>query len=128
LPPTAREGREFEGPEKPDERAGAEPEPPFHYVIVRTDLSRGLQSAMLVHAAGESSPGGLPKNTHAVVLAAASEEVLAAVATRLKTAGISHVEIREPDAPFFGALMALGVLPGKKEVLRRHLSSLPLLR
>ena len=125
MPPTAREGREFEGPEKP-ERAG--PEPPYHYVIVRADLSRGLQAAMLVHAAGESSPGGLPSNTHAVVLAAASEEALASVATRLKRAEISFVEIREPDAPFFGALMALGVMPGRKEVLRRHLSSLPLLR
>jgi hypothetical protein len=83
---------------------------------------------MLVHAAGESSPGNLPENTHAIVLAVPDEPSLAAVAGRLAKASVPHVTIREPDAPWCGALMAIGVVPGRKEDLRRHLSSLPLLK
>jgi hypothetical protein len=83
---------------------------------------------MCVHAAGESSPGDLPEDTHAVVLAAEGEAALVAVKDRLARAGIAHVVIREPDAPWNGALMAVGVAPGRKEVLRKFLSSLPLLK
>lgn len=83
---------------------------------------------MLVHAAGESSPGNLAKNTHAVVLTAKSEDELREIAAQLKSKGVAFVEIIEPDAPYDGALMALGLIPGKKEALRRHLSSLPCLR
>lgn len=83
---------------------------------------------MCVHAAGESSPGDLPENTHAVVLAAESAAVLTSVQSRLARADIAHVAIREPDAPWNGALMAIGVAPGRKEVLRKFLSSLPLLK
>jgi hypothetical protein len=99
-----------------------------HYVIVRADLSRGIQAANLVHAAGESSPGGLPSGTYAVVLAVPDESALKAVAARLKLAAVGHVLVVEPDAPFNGALMAIGLVPGPREVIRRLLSSLPLLR
>lgn len=100
----------------------------YHYVIVRADLSRGLQAAMLVHAAGESSPGNLPEDTHAVVLVVANEPALEVVRARLARAGIAHVTIREPEAPWNGSLMALGLRPERKENLRRYLSSLALLR
>jgi len=95
---------------------------------VREDLPRGIQAANLVHAAGESSPGGLPSGTHAIVLAVPNEDALLGVASRLELAGVALKRIEEPDAPYHGSLMALGVLPGRKEDLRRHLSSLPLLR
>lgn len=81
-----------------------------------------------MHAAGESSPGNLPSGTHAIVLVVPDEMALRGVAVRLARAGIEFVRIEEPDAPYDGALMALGVVPGRKEVLRRSLSSLPLLR
>lgn len=105
---------------------GPSEEPLFHFVIVRRDLSIGLLAAMCVHAAGESSPGDLPGNTHAVVLSAPDEAALAAVKDRLARAGVAHVAIREPDLG--DALMAIGVRPARKEILRKHLSSLPLLR
>jgi hypothetical protein len=100
-----------------------------HYVLVRADLPRGIQSANLVHAAGESSPGELPEGTFAVVLAVANEHALSVLADQLETAAIAHVKIREPDAPYCGALMAIGIVPvaDRKEV-RRIVSSLPLLR
>lgn len=99
-----------------------------HYVIVRADIPRGIQAAQLVHAAGESSPGDLPEGTHAVVLTAPNELELHRVAKRLETDGIAFVRINEPDAPWCGALMAIGVKPARKEDVRRSLSSLPLLK
>jgi peptidyl-tRNA hydrolase len=93
---------------------------------------------MLVHAAGESSAirlANLPEDTHAIVLTAEGEPALAALSERLTKAGVQHVMIRDtpsgrrqPDAPWNGALMALGIVPGEREVLRRFFSSLPLLK
>jgi hypothetical protein len=83
---------------------------------------------MLVHAAGESSPGNLKPDTYAVVLAVPNEGALMAVAARLTLARVAFVEIHEPEPPHHGALMSIGLLPARKETLRRHLSSLPLLR
>lgn len=83
---------------------------------------------MLVHAAGESSPGDLPDGTYAVVLAVADEASLEKVAAHLRKNGVTFVSITEPEPPWDGALMALGLHPKRKEELRRYLSSLPLLR
>jgi hypothetical protein len=41
---------------------------------------------------------------------------------------LSFVPIREPDPPYHGALMAIGIVPARREALRRHLSSLPKLK
>lgn len=83
---------------------------------------------MICHAAGESSPGNLPPETYAVVLTARDELHLALVADELEAKGVALVRIREPDTPYAGALMALGLRPARKETIRRHLSCLPLLR
>src|SRR5271166_5973841 len=80
-----------------------------HYVLVRADLPRGLQAAMIVHAAGESSPGDLGPDTFAVVLSCRDELHLALEADRLAAAGVPLVRVHEPDAPYHGALMALGL-------------------
>ncbi len=37
---------------------------------------------------------------------------------------LAFVPIHEPDPPYHGALMAIGILPARREALRRHLSSL----
>lgn len=95
---------------------------------MRSDLPRGLQAAQIVHAAGESSPGDLPAGTYAVVLAVPGKHELAAEAYRLTKAGIEFTPIYEPDAPYCGELMAIGLKPQRKEKLKRHLSSLPLLK
>jgi len=87
-----------------------------------------MLAAQIVHAAGESSPGNLDSGTYAVVLAVPNERELARVAERLVAVDVAFVPIHEPDAPHAGALMALGLRPARKEALRRHLSSLPLLR
>lgn len=98
-------------------------------MLVRADLPRGVQAAQIVHAAGESSPGGLAEGTNAIVLAVANEPALAQLAETLERAGVRLRRIIEPDAPHNGALMALGLEPviDRREV-RRFTSSLPLLR
>lgn len=60
-----------------------------------------------------------PSRTKVVVLAARTEARLLWLERRLLAAGIPHVAIREPDEPYAGQLMAIGVHPGDGEALRR---------
>lgn len=85
-------------------------------------------AAQLVHAAGESSPAKMPPNTHAIVLTAINESKLLALEHELLSNQIEHVSIREPDSPWEGQLMAIGVVPGPKKDLRKYFSQLPLLK
>lgn len=64
-----------------------------------------------MHAAGESSPGDLPSTTFAVVLAASDEAQLEQIEQDLRGRRIEHRAIREPDSPWDGALMAIGIQP-----------------
>jgi hypothetical protein len=102
-----------------------------HYVIVRRDLPRGVQAAMIVHAAGHSAqlPGALDAAppTTAVVLAASLDE-LCVLARTLDDVGIAHVFVREPDEPWRDAPMAIGVVPIARACVRRLLAHLPLVR
>jgi hypothetical protein len=90
----------------------------------------GAQLAQATHAAGESSrlAPDLPDNTHAVVLHASGEPELLALEQTLCGLGIPHRAIREPDAPYLGAITAIGVQPMGRAVLRPLLSQLPLAR
>lgn len=83
---------------------------------------------MLIHAAGESSPGFLPSSTYAVALTCPDEAALRALAERLKASGVRCRTIHEPDAPWNGALMAIGLEPALKKEVGRHVAQLPLLR
>jgi peptidyl-tRNA hydrolase len=102
--------------------------PVCHYVIVRSDLPRGVQAAQIVHAAGESSPGNLDAGTYAVVLTVPDERALVRAADDLRRRGVAFVAVFEPDEPYSGAMMALGLVPKRKEEIRRHVSAYPLLR
>ncbi|MCC6995884.1 MAG: hypothetical protein IT370_14845 [Deltaproteobacteria bacterium] len=115
---------------------------------MRRDLPLGMIAAQLIHAAGESSPGGLASGTRAVALMVEDEAALRALAQSLVRWGVPHVQIREPDPPWSGAenpeqdnaeprsagsssLMAIGVVPmapRDRKQLRRLLGGLPLLR
>lgn len=97
-------------------------------MIVRRDLSLGILAANLVHAAGESSPGDLPDGTYAVVLGVPDEQALRAVCARLRLAQVQYRRVVETEGPHAGQLMALGLVPRRKEDVRRFVSSLPLLR
>lgn len=95
-----------------------------HYIIVRKDLPSGLIAANIIHAAGESSPGNLPKETRAVALTAEDESHLLELENKLKSAEIDFRDIREE-----GQLFALGLLPVSDIAkIRKVTSNLPLLR
>jgi hypothetical protein len=98
-------------------------------VIVRADLPRGVLAAQLIHAAGESSPGDLPTHTFAVALAARDEPHLELLERKLLKHQIPHRAIREPDAPWNHALMAIGIVPvSDRAVVKLVTSSLALLK
>lgn len=64
-----------------------------------------------------------------MALAARDEAQLLDTAARLAADAIPHLVIREPDAPFNGAAMAIGVLPtSDRRQLRKVLGRLRLLQ
>ena len=94
---------------------------------MRPDLPVGVQAAQITHAAGESSPGNLPGGTYAVVLTAVPHTLLE-LEQKLKTSDVAFTAIRENGGEWDGELMAIGVMPGRRSMLKKHFSSLPLLR
>lgn len=57
-----------------------------------------------------------------------SEAALGLIDRQLQKLGIPHVAIREPDAPYNGALTAIGLVPLlDRSVVKPLLSRLPLL-
>lgn len=90
-------------------------------------MPRGVLAAQIIHAAGESSPGSLPSGTIAVALQTSSKKLyqLEEILIRDK---IPHEAIREPDFPWNGELVAIGVYPDTKEKLQKYFSQLPLVR
>lgn len=67
--------------------------------------------------AGVNPASGTISHTVAVVLGARSEGKLLRLERQLVSAGVPHVAIREPDAPWRGALMAIGLEPGDRAAL-----------
>lgn len=100
----------------------------YHYVIVREDLPIGAQFAQAIHAAGESSDGPLPSGTYAYALGCRNEDHLIEIQRRLWDAEIPCTVIHEPDAPYNGEAMAIGIWPTtNRDQVRRVTSDLPLL-
>lgn len=101
----------------------------YHYVIVRSDLPHGVQVAQTIHAAGESCEGPLPSGTIAIALSAKNESQLEDIAGRLWEAEIPHTVITEPDAPYNGQAMSIGIWPSHdRDRIRKVTSSLALVR
>jgi hypothetical protein len=102
--------------------------PICHYVIVRADLPDGFREAQVGHAIGESLLGPHEPGTYVVVLAARDEAHLALEADRLEAAGVALTRVCEPDAPWCGALTALGLRPARKGIVGPRVRHLPRLR
>lgn len=101
--------------------------PYYHYVIVREDLPRGVALAQTIHAAGETAHPLPPSGTHAVCLSAQDEQDLFRIANKLERRRIPHKIIQEPDSPYNGQAMAIGIYPTQdRKPIKRVLSRLPL--
>lgn len=86
---------------------------------------------MIAHAAGESAqlPGaGEARPPTRVVVLSATVPRLLALARALTDAEVAFVFVREPDEPWCGAPMAIGLAPMPRVRARRLLARLPLLR
>lgn len=96
-------------------------EPPYQYVVLHKSLlnSPGAACAQAIHAATESIRK-LPvaDDTHAVVLMADSSLQLEGQADKLKGAGVAFALICEPDEPYRGAAVALGVAPMERALIQ----------
>lgn len=97
-------------------------------MITRRDLPPGLQAAQAVHGAFEvasscdSVQRWLDVSNYLVILSAADEADLQALAGRMRSAGIYVCEVHEPDLD--NELTCLVVLPHPEN--RRFLSAYPL--
>jgi hypothetical protein len=73
--------------------------------------------------AGESNPANL-RGLHVVILVVPTAATLLELSDKLSQAGVQHLLQRADN----GDPMTVGCEPDRKEKLRKHLSSLPLLR
>ena len=80
-----------------------------------------------MHAAGESSPGELPADTHAVVLSADTVG-LSALSARLTSESVPHSTVIENDPPYTNQLLAIGIAPDSKEAIYPYVRKFKLLK
>ncbi len=102
-----------------------------HYVVVRADLPHGVQTANVLHAAGESASPKPEPGCIAVALHARDEAHLLALSEKLTQADLAHSLVREcdDDDRYPGQLMAIGLNPTtNRDAVRKVLSALPLIR
>lgn len=81
---------------------------------------------MVVHATGESVHRTHPDGLHAVVLAGDPRQ-LQALKERLTAASVPHRTIFEPDPPFLGEVMAIGITPAARHLIKPYVRRLSLL-
>lgn len=104
---------------------------PYQYIVLHQSCRNhpGVLACQAAHAAGESIRS-LPVSPETVVcaLVADKSEDLEQLAVRLNAAGIEHVIIREPDAPYNGAATAVGISPTDRELVRAHVAGFRVFR
>lgn len=91
----------------------------------------GVAACQAIHAATEClRPSAVPVSdeTHACVLVAETSEQLEQLSAALSAAGVHHVLIREPDAPYNGAATAIGCEPAPREAVRHYFAGLKVFR
>ena len=101
---------------------------PYQYIVLHQSCRNhpGVTAVQAAHAAGESGPA--TGDTHVVALVADKSEDLEALAGHLAGAGIRYVLIREPDEPYNGAAVALGIAPQARETVRPHVAAFKVFR
>lgn len=95
-------------------------------MVLRDDLPVGVIAAQTIHAAGASGAINPPDpGTHAIALAAPACE-LAWLERVLIAHAIPHVAVREPDAPYHGDLVAIGLAPAPRRRVAAYVRHLVL--
>jgi hypothetical protein len=103
---------------------------PTQYIVLhRSCKVPGIAAAQASHAATEclrTLP--VPSDTSVCVLVAECENDLVSLSERLTAAGIHHVLIREPDPPYNGAAVAVGVEPQDRSVVQPFVADFKVFR
>lgn len=112
----------------------------IHYLLVRRDLPFGVTLAQLAHAAADSMSKWINDSSYAscsltrncwvtgpktsgmtvVVLGVKNERILKNWERKFQKRYnriLTFTSVREPDAPWNGQLMAIGVHPGPRDIL-----------
>ena len=76
---------------------------------------------MICHASGETGPATV--GTYAVILSVQDESAIHALSAILSEKGVDHHVVYEPDPPYLGQAMAIGLPPGDR---CKALAGLPL--
>lgn len=102
---------------------------PYQYILVRRDLPFNVMCVNIAHAAGESIViAPIPGSTRLALLGVDDETQLIEYAELAAKKDFHAVLIREPDEPYSGAAMALGLEPSlRRNQLRKlfyHLDKL----
>ena len=99
--------------------------PLYQYIVLHKSCGNlpGIAAVQAVHAATECLRE-LPvaATTHVCILQANTSADLEALAVRLTDNGIHHTIIREPDSPYNGAAVAVGIDIMTRELVRPHVS------
>lgn len=98
---------------------------PYQYIVLHKSCANrpGIAAAQSAHAACGSMTGPENPETHRVILSADSSAALEAIASELAVAGLHHVVIREPDEPYNGTAVAVGVEPMDRAKVRGLLAN-----
>src|SRR4051812_44245768 len=110
----------------------------IHYLLIRRDLPFGVTLAQLAHAAANSMEEWIKEESFVdddahyidfpatyggmtvVVLGVRDRVALKNWEMRLKRKKIPMTTVHEPDEPWNGQLMAIGIWPGYRHSLERH--------
>lgn len=104
--------------------------PPVQYIVLLAAMNqRGVAAVQAAHVAAESIRC-LPVSNETIVrvLAARDTDELRALSARLKELGIHHVLNTEPDPPYKGVCVALGVEPMEEDRIKPLMAGLKVFR
>lgn len=104
---------------------------PYQYIVLHKSCknSPGIAACQAAHAATECIQS-LPVSdqTHVCVLEAETSIELETLGKVLHNEGIPHVVIREPDEPYRGAAVAVGVAPMDRDLIRPYMQTFKVFR
>jgi len=104
---------------------------PYQYLVLHKSCKNrpGVVACQAAHAASECiRTVPVSPETHVCALEAETSEDLEVLHEMLLVAGIHHVLIREPDGPYNGAAVALGVEPMDREKVKPYMTTFRVLR
>lgn len=105
-------------------------EPPYQYVVLHRSCARdaGVAAAQTSHAVRGSMRDPAHPETHVCILRAETSDEIRALGELLAEKGLFCHVVEEPDPPYCGAAVALGVEPMPRGLIAPHMAHLKVFR